>query len=94
MPIYGLEQGQTGSIQIADFDGNGLELMNVTAHSYHGSSLADDCANFGTFTMMQNDLHMGQLEYASFNLCDAKCWPDKPNDYCFRVPSSWDSTIV
>jgi len=100
LPIYGLDQGQTVTVQINKMhndnpamDGGFLELKNVTAHHGHGTATADDCYNEGRFVYYQNPNHMGQLEYASFNLCDSKCWPDKPNDYCFNVPSSWNSFV-
>jgi len=97
MPIYGLDQGQTVTVtvnQMAESTIQGLELMNVTAHHGHGTATAADCANAGTFVYTQNADHQGELEYATFSLCDSACWPDVPNDYCFNVPSSWDSQIV
>jgi len=97
MPIYGLTEGQTVTItvnQMAESTIVGLELMNVTAHHGHGTATADDCDNQGNFVYEQNPDHHGELEYAQFSLCESNCWPDTPNDYCFNVPSSWDSTVV
>jgi len=96
LPIKNLGQGQVATIQINELSGSpvGLQLKNVTSHAGHGTAVADDCTNGGLFTYEQNADHWGDLEYATFSLCGASCWPDKPNDYCFEVPSPWDSTIV
>ena len=97
MPIYGLEQDQSVTVtvnQMAQSTIVGLELQNVTAHHGHGEATAEDCANGGIFVYHQDPTHNGDLEYAQFSLCDSNCWPDTPNDYCFNVPSSWDSTVV
>ena len=99
LPIYGMEQGGTYTIQINEqapekIYGGKLELMNVTAHSGHGYAAAEDCDNGGSFIYEQNPSHQGELEYANFGICQTRCYPDKPNDYCFNVPSSWNSYIV
>jgi len=97
LPIYGLGQGQTVTINILEMEESAagpIQLRNVSAHVGHGTATADDCNNAGTFVYTQNENHHGELEYAQFSLCDADCWPDKPNDYCFDVPSPWDSNIV
>ena len=93
LPIYGLAQGDSAAIQINNMAGDGLQLKNVTEHAGHGDAEAEDCNNGGLFSFDQNPDHWGELEYATFSLCDTACWPDKPNDYCFEVPSPWDSLI-
>ena len=98
--IYGLEQEQVAAVQINDYSGSPLELMNITADNGHGVVFADDCDNTGLLTYQQDPTgqHQGWLEYASFNLCDARCWGNvdgsDPDDYCFKIPSPWDSTIL
>jgi hypothetical protein len=103
LPIYGLDQGEFVAITINDMDGEGLRIQNVSAHHGHGHANADDCESDGDltgyFTYLQEQSHMGQLEYAQFNLCDPhgyedeNCWKGPQQDYCFKVPSAWDSTI-
>ena len=100
VPIYGLEQGQSVEItinQMAESTITGLELMNITAHHGHGNATAEDCNNEGVFQFEHDQGHLGLLEYVSFNLCDSACMmapTNTTNNYCFNVPSSWDSFIT
>jgi len=98
--IYGLEPDQVATVQISDYSGSALELRDITADNGHGVVTGENCTNNGAFTYQLDPTgqHQGWLEYASFNLCEGQfdCWEtgSQPDDYCFRIPSPWDSTIL
>ena len=98
VPIYGLEQGQSASLTINQMANSviaPLPVQNVTAHSGHGNATGAECDNSGILEFEQNPEHLGFLEYVSFRLCQAECWEsgNSTTDYCFDVPSPWDSFI-
>lgn len=99
VPIKNLAQGGSIAVTVnsqADSTVEPLELRNVTEHIGHGDANAEDCNNAGMFTFTQNPEHEGDLEYVKFELCDTICHPNENgpnNDYCFNVPSPWETVV-
>merc|ERR1712176_1598304 len=96
VPIKIAAQTNQGAFDSAPY---ALELKNVTEHHGHGSAVTngDDCNNGGQIVLTQNEEHNGDLEYFKFELCDTACYPNEAgpaNDYCFEVPSPWDTVVI
>lgn len=97
LPIKNLALDQSVTIQINKQDrqgvpiAEGVELRNVSAHHGHGEASAEDCSNDGSFVYSQNPDHLGDLEYAQFDVCDTGA---EDTDYDWDVPSSWESEVI
>lgn len=47
----------------------------------------------GSVEFTKDENHQGLLDYFSFRLCEASCWEGPQDDYCFEVPSQWNTNL-
>jgi len=106
VPVYGLEQGETVTFEIRDYNNDTNWCHSAQSHVGHGfvrddscSPSNDTCGNIITYT--QNSEHNGLLEYFSFEpvspVNSPGCW-DKPlhhvHDHQWQTPSPWDTQEI
>jgi hypothetical protein len=103
VPVYGLEQAETVTFEIVDYNNKDNWCHNATSHEGHGivqpgscSPSNETCGN--KITYQQNEEHFGLLEYFQFEpvspVNSPGCWDSplhKLHEYKWQTPSPWDT---